>query len=77
MLLLRVMILSLNLKMKGDELLSGKYVSKLIQEKIILDSYVQMITLHRADQMETKDPSDIEDDIDIDNEKFGGSFDDF
>ena len=58
-------------QMKGDELLSGKYVSKLIQEKIILDSYVQMITLHRADQMETKDPSD------IDDEEFGGSFDDF
>lgn len=40
-------------QMKGDELLNGKYVSKLIQEKIILDSYVQKITLHRADQMET------------------------
>lgn len=40
-------------QMKGDALLSGKYVSKLIQEKVILDSFVQKITLHRADQMET------------------------
>ena len=39
-------------QMKGDELLSGKYISKLIQEKIVLDSYIQMITIHRADQME-------------------------
>lgn len=41
-------------QMKGDELLNGKYVSKLVQEKIILDSYVQMITIHRADQMDTE-----------------------
>lgn len=44
-------------QMKGDELLSGRYISKMIQEKIILDSYVQMITIHRADQMETADVS--------------------
>lgn len=45
-------------QMKGDELLSGKYISKLVQEKIILDSYIQKITLHRADQMETSDDSE-------------------
>lgn len=44
-------------QMKGDELLSGRYISKMIQEKIILDSYVQMITIHRADQTETADVS--------------------
>lgn len=44
-------------QMKGDELLSGRYISKMIQEKIILDSYVQMITIHRADKMETADVS--------------------
>lgn len=38
---------------RGDESIQGKYVSKQIQEKIIKGSYVQMITLHRSDRIET------------------------
>ena len=38
---------------RGDESISGKYISKQIQEKIIGGNYAQMITLHRADRVST------------------------
>lgn len=45
---------------RGDESIQGKYVSKQIQEKIIKGSYVQMITLHRADRIRTSVDEDDE-----------------